>query len=75
MVAKGDDLLELPEDGPSVAVVVIAERDVLDTALTFLQDGLDVLEEPRLVPARENLNLSIIARLLSKRRRHDHHFV
>ena len=59
MVAKRNDVLDLPEYGPGVPVVVVPQRDVLPP-LAEIQEGLDVFEEPGLVPAP---NLIEFARL------------
>ena len=60
MVAEWNDVLNLPEDGPGVPVVVVPQRDVLG-ALPEIEESLDVFEEPRLVPATNFIEFARLA--------------
>ena len=71
-VAKGEDVLHLPEERAGVAVVVGAQGDVLDklgclgrakrallsSGLGLIQEGLDVLVEPGAIPTQVQSNES-----------------
>lgn len=58
VVAKGDDILELPEDAARVAVVVVPQGDVLQALFVCLQVVLHVFEEPRLVVIADAIQLA-----------------
>jgi hypothetical protein len=58
MKKKKGFYLQFPEDAPRVAMVVITQRDVLDSWTRVLrQQALDVFEEPRLVPLAYRVEL------------------
>ena len=60
VVAEGNDVLDLPEDGTRVTVVVVTQWDVL-ASLSALQEGLDMFEEPGFVPAPDLIQFAGLA--------------
>ena len=69
MVPKRNDVLNLPEYRPGVAVVVMPERDVL-RPLAEIQECLDVFEEPRFVPAANLVQFTRLAAVHQVARHH-----
>lgn len=73
MVPERNHGLDHPENGAIVSEEVIAQRDELHGASPH-QETLDVLVEPRLVPARDVVDLSLFLLVLDvgKVADHDH---
>ena len=59
IVAKRDDVLDLPKDGSAVSMIVVSERNVLcGDDIWIGKEALDMFEEPGLEPATNFIELA-----------------